>query len=166
MDIEIKAISKEINLLLWKNDETLSTAESCTGGMISSAITTFPGSSHFFKCGVISYTNEIKINVLGVRQETIDKYTEVSEQTAREMVEGVRRLMDTTYGVAVTGFAGPGGGTAENPVGTIWIAVGDQYDVIVRKLEDNDGREKNMARAAAVALTMLKELLISRQKED
>lgn len=166
MEIESKVLSKEINLLLWKNGETLSTAESCTGGMIASAITAVPGSSQYFKGGVISYTNEIKMNVLGVKKETIEAHTEVSEETAKEMVEGVRKLMDTTYGVAVTGIAGPGGGSPEHPVGTIWIAVGDKFDTMTQKIDENLGREKNMARAASIALGMLKELLVSRQKED
>src|SRR5574344_2395208 len=122
MDVESKVISREINQLLWKAEKTLSTAESCTGGRVAEAIITVPGSSVYFKGGVISYTNEIKEKLLGVSHELLEEKTAVCEEVVKAMVQGAIKAMDTTYAIAVSGIAGPGGGSPEIPVGTIWIA--------------------------------------------
>ena len=102
---------------------TISTAESLTGGMISKFITSVPGSSKIFELGVCSYSDRIKNKVLGVKNETLLKYTAVSGQTADEMSVGIRDLSGSDIAVAVTGVAGPDGGTAENPVGTVYVSV-------------------------------------------
>lgn len=118
----------EINLkqlvdLLRSKGLKVSSAESLTGGMISELITSIPGASEVIECGVCSYSNRIKHELLGVSQETLDKYTEYSEQTAIEMAEGIKRLSGADIGISTTGIAGPGGGSVEKPVGLVYIGV-------------------------------------------
>lgn len=158
MNVESKIISREICPLLWKAGETLCTAESCTSGQISAAITSTPGSSTYFRGGIISYTNEMKTKFLGVSPELLDEKGAVSEEVVRAMHEGALKAMETTYAIAVTGYAGPGGGE-EAPVGTIWIAVGSQDEVAVEKLEGDEGRDMNLAKATLVALQLLLDIL-------
>ncbi len=158
MSVETKIISREISVILWKAAETLSTAESCTAGQISAAITAVPGSSTYFKGGVVCYTNEVKTKVLGVPADLLSQKGPVSEEVACEMVKGALKELDTTYALAVTGYAGPGGGE-EAPVGTIWIAVGNREEIVTKKLEGDEGRDVNLQRAALVALQMLLDLL-------
>lgn len=104
------------------NGLTLATAESCTGGWIAQAITSVPGSSNVFPGGIVSYANSAKVDLLGVSQATLDAHGAVSEQTVMEMARGVQARLQTDYAIAVSGIAGPDGGTAEKPVGTVWIA--------------------------------------------
>ena len=152
MDVESKVISREINQLLWKAEKTLSTAESCTGGRVAEAIITVPGSSVYFKGGIISYTNEIKEKLLGVSHELLEEKTAVCEEVAKAMVQGAIKAMDTTYAIAVSGIAGPGGGSPEIPVGTIWIACGSADNIITAKLTEDEGRDQNQSRATQKAL--------------
>ena len=116
---------------------TVATAESCTGGLVSERITEVPGASEIFGCGVCSYANEIKHRVLGVSEETLAKYGAVSEQTAREMAGGVRKLAGADIGVSTTGIAGPGGGTPEKPVGLVYIGIDSDKLTTVLKLNIN-----------------------------
>lgn len=109
--------------LLSKQNETIATAESCTGGYVAHMLTSIPGSSTYFKGSIIAYANEIKTAQLGVKQSTLDIHGAVSEQTVIEMAEGIRSKFNTSYGIATSGIAGPDGGTPEKPVGTIWIAL-------------------------------------------
>ena len=122
MDFESKITSREISQLLWEREETLGTAESCTGGRIAEAIISVPGASKYFKGGIISYTNEIKTSLLGVDAQLLEEQTAVCEDVARAMVIGACNTLATDYAIAATGIAGPTGGTKEIPVGTIWIA--------------------------------------------
>lgn len=115
----VKTIAAE----LLKNNLTLSTAESCTGGLIGGAITGIAGSSLFFKGGVTAYSNEIKINVLGVNEQTISEFGAVSSQTVEEMVQGVCTLLKTDCAISVSGIAGPGGGSIDKPVGLVYIGI-------------------------------------------
>ncbi len=159
MNVEAKIISREISPLLWKAGETVCTAESCTSGQISAAITSVPGSSTYFKGGIVCYTNEVKTRFLGVAPELLEEKGAVSEDVVRAMLDGALKAMDTTYAVAITGYAGPGGGD-EAPVGTIWIAVGDNKgETVEEKLEGDEGRDMNLAKATLVALQMLLDLL-------
>jgi nicotinamide-nucleotide amidase len=119
-DETIEAI---IGDLLLRKHATVATAESCTGGLIASRITSIPGSSQWFERGVITYSNQAKMDILKVRQETLEQFGAVSEQTAIQMVEGLRRLAKTDYALAVTGIAGPTGGSPEKPIGTVYIAL-------------------------------------------
>jgi PncC family amidohydrolase len=116
-------IEKRIGELLTQHNLTISTAESCTGGLIGHKITNIPGSSNYFAGSAVVYSNEAKINLLDVQPATIDKFGAVSRQTVTEMAAGVRKLFKTDIGLAVSGIAGPDGGTDEKPVGLIWIAI-------------------------------------------
>lgn len=122
-DENAEKLSAELKKLILNGKRTISTAESCTGGLVAKIITDIPGSSEYFKGGVVSYTNEIKMAYLGVMEQTLAKFTAVSEQTAMEMAEGIRNGMKTDFGLSVTGYAGPGGATDEIPVGTVYMAI-------------------------------------------
>lgn len=135
---------------------TLSSAESCTGGTIAKLITAIPGSSDVFKGTVVSYATEVKENLLGVKHEDVAKYTVVSQQVAEQMATGVRSLLKTDYAVATTGVAGPGGGTDENPVGTVWIAVAGPKGVVSKRCNFGNDRGNNIERASITALEMLR----------
>lgn len=165
MNVEDKIVSREISPLLWKAGETLCTAESCTSGQIAAAITSVPGSSTYYKGGIVCYTNEIKTKFLGISPELLESKGAVSEEVVRAMFDGALKAMDTTYAIAITGYAGPGGGS-EAPVGTIWIAVGDRNEVNVEKLEGDEGRDMNLAKATLVALQMLLDILKKRHPND
>ncbi|MFO8050688.1 MAG: nicotinamide-nucleotide amidohydrolase family protein [Thermoplasmatota archaeon] len=135
----------------------LSTAESCTGGLISSRITDVPGASECFKGGVVSYSNWVKIEVLGVQESTLREYGAVSRECAREMSRGAMRVLGSDLSVAVTGIAGPGGGTREKPVGTVYISVRsrDGYDdTRLFHLEDLS-RDRFKVETASRSLRML-----------
>jgi len=147
--------------------KTLSTAESCTGGLIASMITTVAGASKVFFGAVVAYDNKIKVRELGVNQKTLDQFGAVSEETACEMAEGVRKRMGTNFALSVTGIAGPDGGTAQKPVGTIWIALAEKgTKIITKKLQGDFGRKINRERAAAAALEMLRRRLITSLRGD
>ena len=116
-------IELALGKLLLNRKESISTAESCTGGYLAHMLTSVPGSSSYFKGSIIAYANEIKSGQLGVGQHTLDTYGAVSEQTVIEMAQGIRTKFNTTYGIATSGIAGPDGGTTEKPVGTVWVAL-------------------------------------------
>jgi len=141
---------------------TLSTAESCTGGYISHLITKHPGCSAVFAGGAVTYSYELKESVLGVKAETLAKYGAVSEQTVREMAAGAISHFNTDYSVAVSGIAGPDGGTDDKPVGTVWIAVANKNKVVARLFTFGNKRIQNIERSASSALSMVLNLL----KED
>ena len=134
---------------------SLSTAESCTGGRIASLLTAMAGASDYFKGGVVAYSNEVKESVLGVRRETLEQHGAVSEETVRQMAEGVRRLTGSDYAVATTGVAGPGGGTAEKPVGTVWIGIASAHGTEAKLVRYGDRREQNIARTCNEVLATL-----------
>lgn len=140
-------------------DKTLSVAESCTGGYISHLFTQHPGSSKAFLGGAVSYSYDLKESILGVQNETLWQHGAVSEETATEMVEGALRNFKSDYAIAVTGIAGPGGGTEEKPVGTVWIAVAGEGNTVVRKFTFGNKRKQNIERTAITALGMLNTLL-------
>ena len=142
--------------LLRSKNMTMCTAESCTGGEIAHLITSVPGSSDYFMGSVVAYENNIKHKVLGVKQETLKKYGAVSGETVREMAEGVRKLMNTDFAVATSGIAGPDGGTAEKPVGTVWIAVATPSGTIAEKRAFGNDRAINIRRSSFAALNLLR----------
>jgi len=141
---------------------TLSTAESCTGGYISHLITKHPGCSAVFAGGAVTYSYELKESVLGVKAETLNTYGAVSEQTVKEMAEGAIKHFNTDYSVAVSGIAGPDGGTEDKPVGTVWIAVANRNKAVARVFSFGNKRLQNIERSASSALSMVLNLL----KED
>ncbi len=145
--------------LLKKKNLTVSTAESCTGGSIAARLTSVPGSSEYFKGGIVAYSNEVKEELLHVSSVTLQERGAVSEETVIEMVKGAMDTLKTDCAVATSGIAGPGGGTKEKPVGTVWIAAAYKKEIITLKQETNRGREMNVERAGNNALLLLLELL-------
>ena len=123
MLLQSKFLSKVLSYIFWKESLTLATAESCTAGNIAAMITAIPGSSRFYKGGIIAYSDEVKVNILGVSPETLASVGAVSEETVIEMVKGAMKSMNSDCAVATSGIAGPTGGTPGKPVGTMWIAV-------------------------------------------
>ena len=154
MEFENKVISKEINTLLYEKGKTLGTAESCTGGHIAEAIVASPGSSNYFNGSIVSYVDEIKERLLGVDPQVLAEKTAVCEEVAIAMVKGACKVLATDYAISATGYAGPGGGTKEIPVGTIWLACGTADDVVTLQLTEDDGRDKNISKAATQALQL------------
>jgi nicotinamide-nucleotide amidase len=149
------ALEKALLDIMEANQLTLSTAESCTGGYIAHLITQHPGCSSVYAGGAVTYSNALKMSVLGVHAETLDTYGAVSEQTVKEMAYGARVHFKTDYAVAVSGVAGPDGGSEEKPVGTVWIAVANQHHVIARLFNFSNRRIQNIERSAIAALAMV-----------
>ncbi len=150
---------------LRKEHLTLATAESCTGGFLGHSITRIPGASDYFKGGVIAYANEIKVKMLGVDESTLDQFGAVSEETVRQMAEGVAREMGTDIGLATTGVAGPDGGSPEKPVGTVWIGCHFRGETIIRKLQLWKDREVNI-QASSIAVLNLLRITLSKTIEE
>ena len=147
--------------LLKEHNATLAVAESCTGGMIASKLVSVPGISENFIEGAVTYSNEAKMNRLGVKGETLSAYTAVSAETAREMAEGIRRTSGSSYGLATTGIAGPDGGTAERPVGLVYIAIAGKAETMVRELHLTGSRERIRNMASLYALDLLRRCFLS-----
>ena len=136
---------------------TLATAESCTGGLIGKRITDIPGSSACYVGGVISYSNDVKMQLLGVKQQTLSQYGAVSEQTACEMAEGVRRCTGADIGLSTTGVAGPDGGTEEKPVGLVYIGLSTaQGTRAIRFLRTGAKRDRVRRMASSTALDLVR----------
>ena len=154
-----ETLQSVIGKLLKAKGKTLATAESCTGGYIAHLITSIAGSSEYFKGSIISYANEIKTDVLGVREDTIQKFGAVSKETVTEMALGAIALLKTNYSIAVSGIAGPDGGTDDKPVGTVWIAIADGQNVISKKFQLGNNRGRNIELASNAALNMLRKAL-------
>ena len=150
-----------IGELLLERGATVSTAESCTGGYLAHLLTEIAGSSRYYWGSVVSYDNSVKINTLGVSTKTVEKYGVVSSQCVKEMAEGVRKKLGTTYSIATSGIAGPGGGTPEKPVGTLWMAVSGPKGTVTSTIVSKSTRAINIERFAASALDLLRRSLIS-----
>lgn len=150
-----------IGRLLKESSRTLAVAESCTGGKIAHFITSNPGSSAYFKGGVVAYSNEIKNNLLDVSSEIIETFGAVSQQVAEAMAKGAQKVLNSDYSVATTGIAGPDGGTEEKPVGTVWIAVAGPSGIISKKYIFRHNRERNIIRTTHTALNMLRTLILT-----
>ena len=148
MEFEKKVLSREIQQYLYESGQTVGTAESCTGGRIAEAIIAVPGASAYFKGGIVCYTNEVKENLLGVDHQLLEEKTAVCEEVAVAMVKGAIKTLNVNYAVA-------GGGTADNPVGTIWLACGSADEVVTLKLTEDFGRDINLAIATSKALQLL-----------
>ncbi len=149
-------LEEVVGKMLLDKKATLSTAESCTGGLIAHKITTIPGSSQYFKGSVVAYANEIKENVLKVNPADLEKYGAVSETVVLQMAENVRKIYNTDYALSVSGIAGPDGGTAEKPVGTVWIALATADKVVAKKFLFGGERVRNIDWSYQTALNMLR----------
>jgi nicotinamide-nucleotide amidase len=145
-----------VGRLLLKRNLTISAAESCTGGLIMHRLTNVPGSSRYFLGGVVSYSNELKIRVLGVRDKTLKTVGAVSREVAREMASGVRKLMGSDIGVSTTGIAGPSGGSEEKPVGLVYTAISTKEKTIIEKNIFKGDRWMIKERASQKALDMVR----------
>lgn len=163
MDFESKIISREISQILWELEKTVGTAESCTGGRIAEAMIATPGASKYFKGGVVSYVDEIKERLLHVDAQVLEEQTAVCEAVAKQMVKGACQTLNTNYAIAATGFAGPTGGTKEIPVGTIWLACGDIDRQVTFMVQEDHGRDINLAIATNKAMQMFLDFLKDEQ---
>jgi len=139
---------------------SIGTAESCTGGYIGHLITSVPGSSDYFKGGIICYSNEIKMSALKVQASTLKQYGAVSEETVSEMLSGALEALETDIAIAVSGIAGPSGGSADKPVGTVYIGVGTKGRKVIRRLQLTNNRERNIQLSAVLTLVLLRKFLL------
>ncbi len=153
-------LEEVVGKLLMEKGKFLTIAESCTGGYVSHRITAVPGSSAYFTGSIVPYSNAIKVNQLKVKPDTLKEYGAVSEATVVEMVKGLLDLMQSDIAIAISGIAGPGGGSEEKPVGTIWLAIGDKDRVITRKLNLGKKRLQNIEYTGNQALNMVRQFLL------
>jgi nicotinamide-nucleotide amidase len=160
---EASSVYHALHRVLDERGETLSVGESCTGGLIAHRITEIPGASRIFLLGVVAYSNEAKVALLGVRPETLDRCGAVSEEVAREMAAGAARAGGSTFGIGVTGIAGPGGGSREKPVGTVCVGAcrSGRAEAVSARLEFAGTRSGIKAMSAAAAVRFLLEYLSS-----
>jgi nicotinamide-nucleotide amidase len=154
-------LEEAVGKMLKAKGRTVSTAESCTGGYIAHLLTSIPGSSHYFKGGVVSYDNSVKETLLGVDAKIIGTAGAVSEETVMGMVKGALPLLDTDYAIAVSGIMGPDGGTDEKPVGTVWVAVGNRQKTVTQKFFFRFDRQRNIELTSANALNLLRKFILS-----
>jgi len=159
MVLKRAAVDFGIGKLLSKKQLTISVCESCTGGMLGSVITSIPGSSRYFVGGIITYSDGMKARVVGVKTTTLKRFGAVSAEVAQEMARGVQKKMAADVGVAITGIAGPGGGTAPKPVGLVYIAVAAKKRATVRRFLFKGGRQKIRKAAVNAALILSRKTL-------
>ncbi|NNE29331.1 MAG: competence/damage-inducible protein A [Saprospiraceae bacterium] len=157
---EKEDLASQVGKLLQERNLMAATAESCSGGYIAHQITSNSGSSNYFKGSIVAYSNEVKISALAVNPETLENHGAVSEQTVKEMVKGLLPALGVDVGISVSGIAGPGGGTPDKPVGTIWLAVGDGKSIKTSKLSLSKDRMLNIQYTSVVALNMLRKFLL------
>ncbi len=155
-----QSLASAIGEMLVARKLQVGTAESCTGGLVAKMITSIPGSSRYYKGSVVAYANDLKQDLLNVSAENLKNHGAVSEQTVSEMVGGVIDSLGVDLGIATSGIAGPGGGTPQKPVGTIWIAVGSKDKVKTRKLQLTKNRLKNIEYTSFAALNLLRKFLL------
>ncbi len=149
-----------IGRLLTEKNSTLAVAESCTGGYLSHLITSVPGSSAYFKGGIVSYANEIKKNELNVNEKDLAKYGAVSKEVVEQMAKNILIKFNTDYSIATSGIAGPDGGTPEKPVGMVWIAIADKNSVNSNVYFMGEHRGRNIQKSAITALNMLRKKIV------
>jgi PncC family amidohydrolase len=157
--LDENALEVVVGQLLTRRGLTLAVAESCTSGLVSHRITDVPGSSAYYQGSITAYSNEVKERVLHVRRDTLERYGAVSEQAAQEMAQGVRDVLRTDVGLAVTGIAGPDGGTPEKPVGLVYVALAAPDGAWVERYVWDGDRWENKARSAEAALDLLRRYL-------
>jgi nicotinamide-nucleotide amidase len=155
------SLQEVLGKILTARRQTLSTAESCTGGYVAHVITSIPGSSGYFRGSVIAYDNEIKKKILGVDPAILSAAGAVSEETVRAMVRGALQNMESDFAIATSGIMGPGGGSAEKPVGTVWIAAGNNRETLTQKLWFRFDRQRNIELTTANVLNLLRRFILS-----
>jgi PncC family amidohydrolase len=155
--VATKSLEKEILTVFTSKSLRLSTAESCTGGLISHRLSNVPGSSAYLLGGVVAYSNSAKVSLLGVRPDDLDRHGAVSEPVARAMAEGANAAFGSTVGVGVTGIAGPDGGTPEKPVGLVYVSVASPSGTIVAKCHFSGSRESIKEQTTEKAMMMVLE---------
>jgi nicotinamide-nucleotide amidase len=158
---EPDSLEKIIAELLIKNNKTLALAESCTGGYISHLITSIPGSSAFYRGGIIPYHNTHKHELLGVENAIFEKSGAVSEECVIEMVSGVKNKFNADYSIAVSGIAGPSGGSSEKPVGFVWVAIATPNEILTEKFQFGTDRNRNIRMTALAALNKLRKCIVA-----
>lgn len=154
-----ETLSSVIGKLAIEKSKTIGTAESCTGGLVGNKIVNTPGSSSYYEGSIVSYSYELKEKLLGVKRETLQKHGAVSEDTVIEMVHGALSALGVDIAVAISGIAGPTGGTDEKPVGTIWMACGNSEKVLTMKISAGKNRKKNIEYASNYALNFVRKFL-------
>jgi len=155
-------LEMEVGKLLKQQNLKLALAESCTGGLIGHRMTNMPGSSEYFTGGVVAYSYEAKVKALDVSWDILNNFGAVSSETVLEMARGVKKMMGTDIAISISGIAGPGGGTAEKPVGTTWIALIASDGEWSREFHFKGDREQNKSSSADAALQMLLDYLQGR----
>jgi nicotinamide-nucleotide amidase len=155
----MEKLLEDVSSLMFTKGLTIAVAESCTGGLISHMLTNIPGSSRYFERGIISYSNNAKMEILGVKKDTLLRHGAVSSDTGKEMADGIRRIAKVDIGLATTGIAGPDGGTKEKPVGLVYLALSDSKDTLIKKAYFNGSRQEIKDDALKTALEMLLEYL-------
>ena len=160
--MEDKRVEYILGEVLLKNKLTISTVESCTGGMVAAKLISYPGISAVYLEGAITYSNEAKVKRLGVSEDTLSSYGAVSEQTAREMANGIARVSESKVSISTTGLAGPGGGSIEKPVGLVYIGIYLEGETVVKKFNFNGDRDEIRSKTTITALEMLKDELCKR----
>lgn len=159
-------LQEALGKLLALRKQSVSTAESCTGGYVAHLITSIPGSSAYFHGSVIAYDNEMKRKMLAVDPAILSAHGAVSEETVKAMVNGAISNMETDFAIATSGIMGPGGGSEQKPVGTVWIAAGDAHGIITRKLWFRFDRQRNIELTAINVLNLLRIFILSRPVES
>lgn len=152
-------LEEAIGQMLLKRGKTIALAESCTGGFVQHKLTSIAGSSAYFQGGIVAYHNDFKMNLLGVSEDTLKAHGAVSEETVREMAEGARRQFNADIGASTSGVAGPGGGSPDKPVGTVWIAYADGKKTIAKKLQLTQNRKLNIELSQIALLNLVRKSL-------
>jgi len=154
------SLEKTVGRILMEQKKQFGTAESCTGGYVAHLITSVPGASSYFPGSIVSYSYELKTKLLGVRPDTLERFGAVSEETVREMVAGALKALDVDVALAVSGIAGPDGGTPGKPVGTVWMAVGDRSRIVAYKQVFGRDRLKNIQLTGTYSLNLVRKFLL------
>ena len=149
------SMSNELKRLCISHNISIAVMESCTGGNIASEITSVPGSSSYFKGGIVAYQNEVKINILGLSEELVSDYTEVSSHSVKEMAVNVLNIFNVDFSIATSGYAGPEGGTDLNPVGTVFVAVAHKDGLIADRFSFSGNRKSIIGQAVQSAFELL-----------
>jgi nicotinamide-nucleotide amidase len=157
---EDKSIQQVVADILLKKQQTLATAESCTGGFIAQMITAMNGSSKFYLGGVVAYSNDLKQKLLGVSSETLAKYGAVSRETVTEMAEGIRKLSNSDFAISTSGVMGPDGGTPEKPVGTVWVGMASRLETEAHPYQFRFDRQRNIELTATYGLNTLRKFIL------